>query len=84
MVADQWRKIGIQADVSEMERGLGFARLDNNEHHLFVWNNGGTELLYPFPTWAVPVFPAPALGRPIGLVLRPAASRAPSRTIRTS
>ena len=26
MVADQWRKIGIQADVREMERGLGFAQ----------------------------------------------------------
>ena len=31
MVADQWRKIGIQADVSEMERGLGFAKQTNNE-----------------------------------------------------
>ena len=55
MVADQWRKIGIQADVKEMERGLGFAKQTNNEHQLFVWNNGGTELLYLFPTWAVPV-----------------------------
>ena len=57
MVAEQWRKIGIQADVREMERGLGFAKLANNEHQLFVWNNGGTELLYLFPTWAVPVVP---------------------------
>ena len=55
MVADQWRKIGIQADVREMERGLGFAKRDNNEHQLLVWNNGGTELLYLFPTWAIPV-----------------------------
>ena len=22
---------------------------------MFIWNNGGTELLYLFPTWAVPV-----------------------------
>ncbi len=58
MVADQWRKIGIQADVREMERGLGFAKQTNNEHQLFIWNNGGTELLYLFPTWAVPVIPA--------------------------
>ncbi len=62
MVADQWRKIGIQADVREMERGLGFAKETNNEHQLFVWNNGGTELLYLFPTWAVPVIPGAAFG----------------------
>jgi peptide/nickel transport system substrate-binding protein len=62
MVADQWRKIGIQADVKEMERGLGFAKSYNNEHQLFVWNNGGTELLYLFPTWAVPVVPNAAFG----------------------
>ena len=63
MVADQWRKIGIQADVREMERGLGFGKLENNEHQLFVWNNGGTELLYLFPTWAVPVItPGSAFG----------------------
>ncbi len=57
MVADQWRKIGIQADVKEMERGLGFTKANNNEHHMFVWNNGGTELLYLFPTWAIPTTP---------------------------
>ncbi len=62
MVADQWKKIGIVADVKEMERGLGFAKQTNNEHQLFVWNNGGTELLYLFPTWAVPVIPGAAFG----------------------
>ena len=62
MVADQWRKIGIQADVKEMERGLGFAKQTNNEHQLFVWNNGGTELLYLFPTWAIPVVPGAGFG----------------------
>ena len=85
MVADQWRKIGIQADVKEMERGLGFAKQTNNEHQLFVWNNGGTELLYLFPTWAVPV---DARLRRSGPTMRRgtrrAASRAPSRMIRTS
>ncbi len=55
MVADQWRKIGIQGDVKEMERGLGFTKANNNDYHMFVWNNGGTELLYLFPTWAIPV-----------------------------
>lgn len=57
MVADQWRKIGIQADVKEMERGLGFTKAANNEQQIFVWNNGGTELLYLFPVHAIPVEP---------------------------
>jgi peptide/nickel transport system substrate-binding protein len=55
MVADQWRKIGVQADVKEMERNLGMATTRNNTHHIFIWNNGGTELLYLFPRHAIPV-----------------------------
>jgi peptide/nickel transport system substrate-binding protein len=60
MVADHWRKIGIQADVKEVERGLGFTKTANNEQHIFVWNNGGTELLYLFPVHAIPVDPVQA------------------------
>ena len=29
-------------------------RMRNNEHHIIVWNNGGTELLYLFPRHAHP------------------------------
>ena len=29
----------------------------NNEHHIFIWTNGGTELLYLFPRHAIPVDP---------------------------
>ena len=36
MVADQWRKIGVQGDVREAERGLGFAKANNNEHQIFI------------------------------------------------
>ena len=55
MVAQQWRKIGIQADVREVERTLAVTRTRNNEHHIMVWTNGGTELLYLFPRHAIPV-----------------------------
>ena len=34
MIAQQWRKIGIQADVREMERTLAFTRTRNNEHQI--------------------------------------------------
>jgi len=60
MVANQWIKIGIQADVREMERNLAMTRVRNNEHHIYVWNNGGTELLYLFPRHAIPVDPVEA------------------------
>ncbi len=55
MVADQWSKVGIQADVKDTERNLAMTRTNNNEHHIMVWNNGGTELLYLFPRHAIPV-----------------------------
>ena len=87
MVADQWRKIGIQADVREMERGLAFAKqTQQRASHLFVWNNGGTELLYLFPRLGGAG--RSRLRRIWGRIMRrgtpPAARRAPSRTIRTS
>ncbi len=64
MVADQWAKVGIQADVKDTERNLAFTRTRNNEHHIMVWNNGGTELLYLFPRHAIPVDPTEAFMGP--------------------
>jgi peptide/nickel transport system substrate-binding protein len=60
MVADQWRAIGIQADVKEMERNLAMTTVRNNQHHIYIWNNGGTELFYLFPRHAIPVDPTEA------------------------
>lgn len=54
MIAQHWRKIGIYGDVKESERGLAFKRLSTSDHHIFVWTNGGTELLYLYSTWALP------------------------------
>jgi peptide/nickel transport system substrate-binding protein len=64
MVADQWRAIGIQADVKDTERSLAFTRTAANEHQIMVWNNGGTELLYLFPRHAIPVDPTEAFMGP--------------------
>ena len=55
MIAQQWRQIGIFGDVREAERGLAFQRRDAGEHQILVWTNGGTELLYLYPSWALPV-----------------------------
>jgi len=54
MIAQHWRKIGIYGDVKASERGLAFQRLLSSDHHIFVWTNGGTELLYLYPSWALP------------------------------
>ncbi len=64
MIAQHWRKIGIQADVREMERNLAMTRVRNNEHHIMMWSNGGTELLYLFPRHAIPVDPTEAFMGP--------------------
>ena len=55
MIADQWRKIGVFAEVKEYERTLAMTRVRNNDHHMLIWTNGGTELLYLFPRHAIPV-----------------------------
>ena len=66
MIKEQWKKIGIQADVKELERSLFFTRIASNEHHICVWMNDGSELLYLFPRYALPVDPAQSvLGHPI-------------------
>ena len=60
MVVDQWRRIGISAEVKEAERNLAMSRVRNNDHHMYVWTNGGTELFYLFPRHAIPVDPTEA------------------------
>ncbi len=60
MVVDQWRKIGVAAEVKEAERNLAMSRVRNNDHHMYVWGNGGTELFYLFPRHAIPVDPTEA------------------------
>lgn len=64
MIAQQWRRIGIFADARELERNLAMTRSRNNEHHIFLWTNGGTELLYLFPRHAIPVDPTEAFMGP--------------------
>lgn len=54
MIAQHWREIGIYGDVKESERGLAFQRVLTSDHHIYVWTNGGTELLYLYPAWALP------------------------------
>jgi len=66
MIKEQWKKIGIQADVKEMERSLFFTRAASNEHQIALWANDGSEVLFLFPRHALPLDPIQALlGTPI-------------------
>jgi len=58
MIKEQWRKIGIDADVKETERSLAFTKTANAEHHIMFWTVGGSENLYLFPRHVLPVDPA--------------------------
>jgi len=68
MIKEQWKKIGIQADIKEVERSLFFTRVRSNEHQIAIWANDGTELLYLFPRHGIPVDPGESLmGTPIAV-----------------
>ncbi|HSF32550.1 MAG TPA: ABC transporter substrate-binding protein [Candidatus Tectomicrobia bacterium] len=46
MIREQWRKIGIQGDVKEVERSLAYQRRDANEHQIHVDVTWGTENMF--------------------------------------
>ncbi len=55
MIKQQWRKIGIDVDIKELERNLAFTRDMNNENQIITWANDGSEMLFLFPRHAIPV-----------------------------
>jgi peptide/nickel transport system substrate-binding protein len=46
MIREQWRKIGIQVDVKEVERSLAYQRRNANEHQVHVDVTWGTENMF--------------------------------------
>jgi len=60
MIKQQWRKIGIDLDVKELERNLAFTRDNGNENQMITWANDGSEMIYLFPRHALPVDAAEA------------------------
>ena len=55
MIAQHWRRIGIQADIKEMERSLALKRRDANEAQIGVDVHWGTENMFSHPM--VTLFP---------------------------
>jgi peptide/nickel transport system substrate-binding protein len=58
MIKQQWKEIGIDVVIQEMERNLAFGKTANNEHQIITWANDGSEMLYLFARHALPVDPA--------------------------
>src|SRR5438132_127438 len=56
MVAQQWKKIGIQVDIKDTERNLAITKNLNNETQIYIWG-AGTEDLFLFPRHELPVEP---------------------------
>jgi peptide/nickel transport system substrate-binding protein len=65
MIKQQWKKIGIDIEVKELERNLAITRANNAEHQIYFWTVGGSENLYLYPRFVLPVDPADCpLGMP--------------------
>ena len=63
MIAEQWGKIGIQADVNEVERSLAITRVGANELQIHLWQNDGTEHFFASP-WHIFPLSQTGLGGP--------------------
>ena len=55
MIAQHWRRIGIFGDVKDQERALAFQRVLGGDHHIFVFGNTGSEQLFLYPLFVLPV-----------------------------
>jgi peptide/nickel transport system substrate-binding protein len=61
MVIQQWRTVGIAADLKVLERSLFFTRLRNDQHQLALFSNSGSESLFTYPILALPTDPSGSL-----------------------
>jgi peptide/nickel transport system substrate-binding protein len=57
MIREQWKKIGIDLVIQEVERSLAIRRAAANEQQLSAWNNDGSEHLFTFPQHVFPYDP---------------------------
>jgi peptide/nickel transport system substrate-binding protein len=46
MIREQWKKIGVQGDVTEMERGLATKKYQANEHQIMFETQWGTDNIF--------------------------------------
>ena len=56
MVAQQWKKIGIQLDIKDTERSLADRTAKTNAHQLYVWGGGNADI-FMWPRHDMPAEP---------------------------
>jgi len=57
MVVQQWKAIGIAADMKLFERSLFYTRLRNDQNMMTIFSNGGSENLFLLPNAEIAVDP---------------------------
>lgn len=61
MVAQQWKAIGIYADVKLFERSLFYNRTRLDQNQMVISSNGGSESLFLFTISVLPIDPSTSL-----------------------
>jgi peptide/nickel transport system substrate-binding protein len=62
MIIQQWKAIGIWADAKLFERSLFYTRVRNDDNQMTIFSNNGSESLFIFPSWVLPVDPQSSQG----------------------
>src|SRR6478735_6855754 len=62
MIIQQWRAIGIHADMKLYERSLFYTRVRNDQNQIVLWSNNGSESLYLYTIPVLPIDPQSSFG----------------------
>lgn len=62
MIIQQWRAIGISADMRLLERSLFYTRVRNDQNQMVIFSNNGSESLYLYTVPVLPVDPQSSFG----------------------
>jgi peptide/nickel transport system substrate-binding protein len=62
MIVQQWRAIGIWADMRLFERSLFYTRVRNDQNQIVLWSNNGSESLYLYTIPVLPIDPQSSFG----------------------
>jgi len=62
MIIQQWRAIGIWADMRLFERSLFYTRVRNDQNQVVLWSNNGSESMYLYTIPVLPIYPQSSFG----------------------
>jgi peptide/nickel transport system substrate-binding protein len=62
MIVQQWKAIGIYADMKLFERSLFYTRVRNDQNQIVLWSNNGSESMFLYALPVLPVDPQSSFG----------------------